>query len=104
MFYEPLGINPVGKVVRRLTPFARTADEKPLGYKELREISEMFDTRFDYEQLLSVPFGVLSRALLRRPQNRLTRLAFRLDRAIDERMPPLRPLYRHVTIHGRKPA
>jgi len=38
IFTEPLDNNPVGKVVRALTPHARTDDEQPLRWKEMAEI------------------------------------------------------------------
>ena len=45
LFVEPLGINPVGKLVRVMTPFARTEDEKPLVFKELAALEKKFDIR-----------------------------------------------------------
>jgi SAM-dependent methyltransferase len=99
-FYEPLGINPVAKAIRWLTPKARTVDERPLGFAELRQLKERFQCTFYYEQLLSVPFGVLSRALFARPDNALMGMIFRLDMALDRLVPPLRPLFRNVNIVG----
>lgn len=102
MFHEPLGINPVGKLVRILTPNARTRDEKPLGYKELRALDALFKTNYYYEQLLSVPLGVISRYFCKGPKNVFTKYAYYMDHFIDKNMPALRPLYRYVIIHGEK--
>ena len=104
VFHEPLAVNPVGKLVRVLTPAARTTDEQPLGLRELAAIRQRFDSQFHYEQLLSVPFSVLSRLLFKRPDNPLMHAAYLLDRALDRLLPPIRPLYRYVLIVGRKAA
>lgn len=102
LFHEPLGINPVGKLVRILTPKARTIDEKPLCFKELNIIESLFKTKYYYEQLFSVPFGVVSRLLYKNQKNILTKFGYYLDRLIDEKISILRPLYRYVVLHGEK--
>ena len=102
LFAEPLGINPVGKLVRVVTPFARTDDEKPLMLKELAELEKRFDTRHHYEELFSVPIGVLSGAFFDSPDNWLTRLAFNLDLSLSHAFPPLRYLFRHVLVVGTR--
>jgi len=101
-FIEPLGINPVAKLVRLLTPSARTKDEKPLGWRELRLLRRYFDVDFYYEQLFSVPFGLASRFLFSRPDNALMRLVFNMDLSIDRMIPPLRAFYRFIIITGTK--
>jgi SAM-dependent methyltransferase len=102
LFAEPLGINPVGKLVRMMTPFARTDDEKPLMFKELAELGKRFDTCHYYEELLSVPLGVVSGFLFKKPDNWLTRLAFNLDLFLIRTIPPLRYLFRHVLVVGTR--
>jgi SAM-dependent methyltransferase len=99
-FYEPLGINPVAKAVRWLTPKARTVDERPLGFAELRQLDVRFQCTFYYAQLFSVPFGLLSRALFTSPDNAMMAMISRLDMTLDRLAPPLRPLFRHVNIVG----
>jgi SAM-dependent methyltransferase len=100
VFTEPLGNNPVGKVVRALTPHARTDDEQPLRWKELAEIKQRFDTTFYYEQLLSVPVGIISRFVFPSPENMLMKSTYRVDLFIDSNFPPLRNMYRYVIIVG----
>jgi ubiquinone/menaquinone biosynthesis C-methylase UbiE len=100
LFTEPLGINPIGKIVRLLTPQARTKDEQPLRIRELAELRKRFETTFYYEQFLSVPIGVMSRMLFSSPANNLTKAAYKIDRFIDANFPPLRNLYRDVIIAG----
>jgi ubiquinone/menaquinone biosynthesis C-methylase UbiE len=105
VFTEPLGINPIGKIVRSLTPRARTRDEQPLRMKELAQVSNRFETTCFYEQLLSVPLGVVSRMVSRHPDNALMKTAFHVDRFIDSNAPALRKLYRYIILVGvRKPA
>jgi SAM-dependent methyltransferase len=101
-FFEPLGINPASKLVRRLTPQARTADERPLGFAELKKLRQRFRCEVHYEQMFSVPFGVLSRALYRNPDNPMMKAIFHLDRSLDRLVPPLRPFFRNVIIVGTR--
>ncbi|WP_068113651.1 class I SAM-dependent methyltransferase [Tropicimonas marinistellae] len=98
-FVEPLAINPVGKVVRFLTPRARTPDERPLGIREFRILNRHFDCHYTYEGLMSVPAGVLSAVVGADPKNALTRSAYVLDKAL-RRIPGLGYLFRHVFIVG----
>lgn len=100
-FYEPMGINPVSKIVRALTPQARTADERPFGVAELNELKKRFQCDFFYQQLFSVPFGVLSRAMFRRPDNAMMRAVFHMDQSLSQWVPPIRLLYRNVVIVGQ---
>lgn len=100
VFSEPLGVNPVAKLVRLLTPNARTRDERPLSLKDIAEIQKRFDATLYYEQFLTVPVGVVSRLLFSDPANFATRLAFELDTFLDRKFPPLRPLYRNLIITG----
>ncbi len=102
VFVEPMGVNPMGKLVRAMTPFARTVDEKPLTLKEFAELEQRFDTRYYFEELLSVPLGVLSGLLFRSPDNWLTRLAFEIDLTFERIFPPLRPFFRHVLVTGSR--
>jgi ubiquinone/menaquinone biosynthesis C-methylase UbiE len=101
-FGEPLGVNPVGKLVRLLTPRARTPDERPLRSKEIAQIRARFETSIFYEQLFSMPVAAVSNALGARPDNWFVRSAFNLDRFIEARMPAVRILYRNVLISGTK--
>ena len=92
----------MGKLVRLMTPFARTVDEKPLMFKELTELEKRFNTRHYYEELFSVPLGIVSGLLFNNPNNWLTRLAFNLDLSLHRLIPPLRYLFRHVLVVGTR--
>ena len=102
LFTEPLDNNPIGKIVRAFTPQARTEDEQPLRTKEFAELQDRFDTSYYYQQLLSVPLGLVSKSLFRRPDNALMKWAYRADRFLDSKFPPLRKHYRRVIIAGVK--
>lgn len=101
MFSEPLDNNPVGRLVRRATPGARTVDETPFRASHLAAIREQFDCEFHYEQMVSVPLGIVSRLIFSKPENALTRLAFRTDLALQRSLPGLGAYFRKVTIVGR---
>ena len=101
-FAEPLELNPVARVIRHLTPQARTEDEKPFGRGELALIGERFACSFHYEQLFSVPASLLSGLLYASPDNPVMRFAFRLDEGLKRLVPALGPYYRYVFIVGRR--
>jgi SAM-dependent methyltransferase len=101
LFAEPLDNNPIARLVRRLTPRARTEDERPFRHGELALMRRYFDCTFYFEQFLSVPLGLLSGLLQRHPDNLLTRAALRLDGSLVQALPKLGPYYRHVLIAGK---
>jgi len=102
VFKEPLGSNPVSKVIRRFTPHARTADEQPLRRQEIKQLKELWDCTFYWEEFVSVPVGILGKRLARRADNLAAKLAFALDRRLAAAWPAVGPFYRHVLIVGRK--
>jgi SAM-dependent methyltransferase len=101
LFAEPLDKNPVGRLVRRLTPQARTVDERPFRSAQLALFRKHFDCDFHFEQLLSVPLGIAAGFLFANPDNVVTRFAFRTDERLLRAFPRLGPYYRHVLIAGR---
>lgn len=103
VFTEPLDNNPVGRVVRALTPAARTVDERPFRFTDLKQIKRHFaNARFFHEQFLSVPAGVISGFLFQQPDNFLTRAAFTLDEQILQWIPALGSYYRKVLVVAEK--
>jgi ubiquinone/menaquinone biosynthesis C-methylase UbiE len=42
LFIEPLGMNPLINAYRKLTPGDRVPDEKPLSFKDIKEIGQLF--------------------------------------------------------------
>jgi SAM-dependent methyltransferase len=101
IFTEPLGINPIGSIIRFLTPKARTIDEQPLRFKELAELKKRFHCKLFYIQFFSVPVGVISQLFFKRPDNVLMFVAFKLDRILDIVFPPIRYFYRNILLIGR---
>ena len=102
LFVEPLDVNPAGKVVRYLTKKARTSDEQPLRLCDITEIKKRFETQFFYEELLSVPCGVLSGMLFKNPSNSLMRFAVRVDQFLDRNFSWLRNWFLHALISGTR--
>ena len=102
VFLEPLGRNPVGKLVRRLTPDARTRDEKPLDKQHFRILERYFDMENSYYQLFYVPAGVLSKHIFSSPYNALTKAADHLDMWLERSLKKtgICLYYRMVVIHG----
>lgn len=104
VFTEPLDNNPVGRIVRALTPNARTVDEEPLRFQHLRQFRELFELETYFEQFLSVPAGVLSYLCQAQENNVLTRSAFAADEWLLKRLPALGPFYRHAMFVCRRPS
>lgn len=79
VFVEPLARNPVGKLVRRLTPDARTPDEKPLDKEEFLILRKYFNLENSYLQLFYVPAAVMSKYIFKKAKNPVMYAADRLD-------------------------
>ena len=102
VFHEPLRSNPVGWLVRKITPTARTADERALGVSDLAMCAQRFDMASSYYQLFAVPMGVFSRLFFSSPDNYFMRLAVGIDNVIASVFPFVGPIYRQVLIVGNK--
>ena len=101
IFAEPLDMNPIARGIRMLTPQARTKDEKPFRRAELNLLRRYFDCEFHFEQLFSVPLGLMAGILFKHEDNPLTRLGYRLDEFVQRTAPGLGQFYRHTLIVGR---
>ncbi len=102
IFAEPLNINPLSKMIRGLTPKARTLDEKALGFKELRSIGNYFDISFTAYQLFSIPLSFISMLLYDEAGNPVMRFADFLDTRMQQLLPFLKYYYRYALITGYK--
>jgi SAM-dependent methyltransferase len=101
LFVEPLRDNPAGKLVRLLTPRARTRDESPLSRAQIRRADKMFgNRRHFFSGLVSVGCGLVSSLLSNNPQNSCLRLAHRVDLALA--VSPLKWWMRAVVLHWTK--
>ena len=84
IFAEPLLDNPAARVWRALTPDARTADEQALSREQIRWGDALFTSHHHrFVNLVSTPLAMLTSLVLKQPDNRLLRLAHRLDLALE---------------------
>lgn len=85
LFYEPLLDNPAAKLLRLLTPRARTRDQKPLTRSQLDWLATKFDScDFRFINMASVPVAMMT-SLLRWPaDNVLLKITDRLDEWVSQ--------------------
>jgi len=98
---EPLADDPLLRVFRRLTPSARTVDERPLTRSDLEGFEQ--DAQWSCEMLycgiLEMPLAVATSILLpRRYADRVLAMADRLERSL-ERVRVLRSWNQYVAIN-----
>lgn len=104
LFVEPLLLNPVARLVRALTPQARTPDEKPLAREELDILDRYFAPKHLYTDLFAFPAAVASRVVRASPSNWMVKAADKVDASIASSFPSLGAYYRTVTVHGTRHA
>ena len=102
LFWEPLRLNPIARLVRLLTPHARTIDERPLGREEFEIVRQYFDVECEFFELFHVVAAVVSKPIFENPVNPMTLAADATDRAILRIMPFAGPYYRSVLLKGRR--
>jgi SAM-dependent methyltransferase len=102
VFMEPLRHNPVARVVRWMTPYARTADERPLGRKELRLIDRNFYVENYYSELFTVIGAMITKPIFTNPVNPITTFCSLADDLLVRLVPATAPYYRSVVIRGSK--
>ena len=101
IFIEPLGRNPIGKLVRWLTPTKRTDFEKPVSKKEVEIFKKYFKIDLFYSQLFYVPAGAISKYLFKSPKNPFTYIAHKLDLGLEKIFRGFIGLYyRQIIIKG----
>lgn len=102
-FVEPLGGNPLLRLYYIVAPKAHTPDERPFFRSDLRWLKANFPGfRIVPINFLSLPLGILSSFLFRKPDNALTRFGDRADRWISEKIPFLVPDFRAAVFIFRK--
>jgi len=101
IFNEPLDMNPVGKFIRTVTPNARTADEQPIRREHIDLFRERFEISVYPQQFLSVPIGIVSRAIMKSPQNFMMRAAYKADKWLST-LPGIKYWFRKAVIIGVK--
>ena len=101
IFREPLLDSPLLKLFRRLTPKARTEDERPLDAADLDRIerSGRWTVESEYCGLLEAPAAVLTSIMLRPfPNNPILRAVHRLERRFGDRA-QLRSKHQYVLLN-----
>src|SRR5258708_24415163 len=68
VFTEPLGGNPAAKLIRKLTPKARTRDERPVGREQILFADRIIgEGRHPYRNPFPVPLGMITHLLVLSP-------------------------------------
>ncbi len=97
LFVEPLGDNPAARLLRTLTPRARTRDERPLTRDQLHFADALFPSNSHlFFNLLSVPAAMLTSLTTLTATNPLLHLADAADRCLSRT--PLRYWMRAVVL------
>lgn len=99
-FLEPLDNNIIARVIRAVSPFARTRDERPFRASELRVLNEYLHARMHYMQFTTVAAGIMTRLVCVPANNRIMRAALRVDRYILHKWPGLGPYFREFVVTG----
>jgi SAM-dependent methyltransferase len=84
VFMEPMS-HPLTLAFHQLVPSAHTPDEWPLTPEDVAWLQQRFAAQVQPINLLSFPAGVFSSFLFSTPDNRLMRLADRIDRSLERR-------------------
>ena len=101
VFIEPLRDNPGARLLRFLTPRARTIDEMPLSRLQIEWADRVFGaSEHHFFNLVSVPVAMFTSFFFKSGDNALTRLAYRLDRFLART--PLRYWMRSVVLVWKK--
>jgi SAM-dependent methyltransferase len=102
VFTEPLGGNPGAKLIRALTPKARTQDERPVVRSQIRSADRVIgSSQHRFGNLLSVPLAMLTSLVLKSPDNLLLRAADPIDRLLART--PLKYWMRQAVLSWVKP-
>lgn len=84
-FLEPLDANPLLKIFRFLTPFARTPDEKPITKNDLKWINNTFKVQSSYYEIITTPLAIITSIILRPyPLNFILKISDMLEQYINK--------------------
>ena len=104
LFVEPLRHNPLARLVRWMTPHARTPDELPLGRPELRVVGLNFEVDNYYSEMFTVVGAMIAQPIFKNPINPITRFCDLTDDLLVRMVPAAGAYYRSVVIRGTKRA
>lgn len=83
VFIEPLGDNPMAKLMRLVTPRARTRDEIPVTRRQIKQADAIMGNSYHrFGNLLSVPVAMLTSLLIKNPDSFPLRIADWADRRL----------------------
>jgi SAM-dependent methyltransferase len=103
VFLEPLNMNPLYRIYRKLNPQERTPDEHALVSKDFKLIRSKFSFDHYFFDFFTVAFGFISLKIFRdrNYDNWINKLGFKLD-VLFSKIPFLHPLFARVIIYGSK--
>lgn len=102
VFVEPLGDNPGAKILRALTPRARTADEKPLTRNDILQADAVFGcSDHFFFNLVSVPVAMATSLTPLSPDCILLKFTDHIDRLLAHTF--MRYWMRQVVLVWQKP-
>ena len=103
LFLEPLNMNPVYKLYRKMNPKERTPDEHALVGKDFKIIRKKFTFRHEFFDFMSVFFGFVSLKIFgdKKYGNFINRVGYGLDVFLSK-IPFLYVLFARVIIYGQK--
>lgn len=100
-FIEPLGDNPMAKLLRYLTPKARTLDELPLSKSQIKQADHIIGgSHHRFGNLISVPLAMATSLIAKRPDNWLLKGTDVVDRLVAST--PLKYWMRTVVLVWQK--
>lgn len=103
IFLEPLNMNPIYKIYRKLNPQERTPDEHALVSSDLKILKQYFSFDHFFMDFFSVAFGFISLKIYgdKKYDNWLNKFGSKLDFAISK-INFFHPLFARVIIYGYK--
>ncbi len=103
LFLEPMNINPIYKIYRKMNPKERTPDEHALVGTDFKIIKKKFTFSHEFFDFMSVFFGFISLKIFgdKKYGNIINRFGFALDVVISK-IPFLYVLFARVIIYGQK--
>lgn len=103
LFLEPLNMNPIYKIYRRMNPKERTPDEHALVGSDFKLIKKKFTFQHKFFDFVSVVFGFISLKIFgdKKQNNIFNRFGHGLD-VVLSKIPFCYVLFARVIIYGRK--
>ena len=103
VFLEPLNMNPLYKIYRKMNPQERTPDEHALVSSDFKIIRDKFTFDHYFFDFFSVAFGFISLKIFgdKNYDNWINKLGYNLD-VFFSKIPFLHSLFARVIIYGSK--